>query len=57
VLEISAREPDLATINFYYSDDRTFYAFLTYNGTSGPVVEKIIIARGRAGVIEAERTE
>lgn len=49
VVEPVFREPDLATVSFYYTDEHTFYAFLTFMKDGQPVVEKVVLASGRAG--------
>lgn len=49
ILQPVVREPDLATVNFYYTPDNTFYAFLTFLQDREPVVEKVVVASGRAG--------
>jgi tetratricopeptide (TPR) repeat protein len=49
IFEPVFREPDLATLTFYYTDDYTFYAFLTFVKDGKPVVEKVVLASRRAG--------
>jgi len=49
VLQPVVREPDLATISFYYTEEKKFYAFLSFLQDGRPLVEKIVVASGRAG--------
>jgi tetratricopeptide (TPR) repeat protein len=44
-----SEEPNVATISFYYTTDRSFYIFVGFVKDGAPKVEKIVLASGNAG--------
>jgi tetratricopeptide (TPR) repeat protein len=49
VCEVVACETDLATVSVYYTEDKVFYAFLSFFQDGRPQVEKVVLASGNAG--------